>query len=183
MKFQRSLQAALLAWLCAACGTTAPSRFFTLTALEPTEETGETPAMNLVDSVQVADYLQRPQLIRRNSAVEIEVDEYSRWAEPIDLAFARVLEQDLRVLLGARAASGSRVGCVVTRFEQDIDGQAVLEVTYTLRSADTAQLPRSRSWIARALLSSPADPAALAAALDGLVHDFARALAAQVPQP
>lgn len=183
MKFQRPLQAALLAWLCAACGTTAPSRFFALTALEPRAEQGEAAVAWSIESVRVAPYLQRPQMVRRTSAVELAVDEYHRWAEPLDLALARVIEGDLRVHLGAPGTAGTRVSCTITRFEQDEHGRAVLEADYTLRAADPARPPRSRSWIARAPLSSPADPAALAAALDGLVHDFARALAAEIPEP
>lgn len=167
--------AALLA-LCAACGTTSASRFFALTALEP-EGTGGAVAPGVLDPVQVADYLRRPQMLRRRSAVELEIDEYSRWAEPLDLALTRVLEQDLGVLLGERAA-GARLSCSVTRFEQDEEGRAVLEARYTLRPADAARLPRARTWIARAPLSRRGDAAALAQALDGLVHDFARALAA-----
>lgn len=174
----RFLAPAALLTLCGACGTTAPSRFFTLTALESDGAGGDTAAAALVDKVEVAEYLQRPQIVRRRSAVEIEVDEYSRWAEPLDLALARVLEQDLRVLLGARAGSTTRVACSVTRFEADADGNAVLEAKYTLRSVDGEPAPRSHTWIARAPLAERGDPAALASALDGLVHDFARALAA-----
>lgn len=176
----RSLVATTLAATVAACGSTAPSRFFALTALEPQAAQGEVPAASVIESVRVADYLQRPQLVRRSSKVEIEVDEYSRWAEPLDLALARVLAQDLRVHLAAQPASGTRVNCVVTRFEQDADGRAVLESTYTLNAHDPQRSSRTRTWIARADLSSPTDPAALAAALDGLVHEFARALAADV---
>lgn len=171
------LPAALLA-LCAACGTTSPSRFFALSALE-SDGTGGNAAV-VVDPVQVADYLKRPQLVRRQSAVELEVDEYSRWAEPLDLALTRVLDQDLRVLLGAGAGGVTRVACSVTRFEEDVDGSAVLEASYTLRSVDGPQDPRAQAWIARAPLAERGDPAALAAALDGLVHDFARALAAAI---
>jgi uncharacterized lipoprotein YmbA len=180
MKLLRTLAAATLASLSAACGTTAPSRFFALTSLEPEAAQGETPASSPIESVRIAQYLQRPQMVRRTSSVEIEVDEYNRWAEPLDLALARVLEGDLRVLLGVQAASGMRASCTFTRFERDAQGRAVLEASFTLRGADPARAPLARTWIARRELAAPDDPAELAAALDGLVHDFARALAADI---
>lgn len=175
----RSLTPAAVLVLGAACGSTSASRFFTLTALEAEGPLADAGALALVEPVRVADYLQRPQLVRRRSAVELEVDEYSRWAEPLDLALTRVLDQDLRVLLDPAAQVRMRVACSVTRFEQDVEGRAVLEASFTLRDVEGTSAPRTRTWIGRAPLDD-GDPAALAEALDGLVHELARAIAGEL---
>jgi uncharacterized lipoprotein YmbA len=175
----RCLAAAALLLLSAACGTTAQSRFFALTALEVESSPADAGALELVEPVRVADYLQRPQLVRRRSALELDVDEYSRWAEPLDLALTRVLGQDLRVLLGPQATARTRVACSVTRFEQDVEGSAVVEATFVLRDVEGDAAPRTRSWIGRAPLAGD-DSAALAEALDGLVHELARAIASEL---
>lgn len=179
----RSLVPAALLVVCAACGTTAASRFFALTALESGQQASDAGALDRVEPVRVADYLQRPQLVRRRSAVELEVDEYSRWAEPLDLALTRVLDQDLRVLLAAEPRAQTRVACSVTRFEQDVEGRAVLEAVFELRDVSGASAPRARTWIGRAELEHDGDPEALAEALDGLVHELARAIAAEIVAP
>jgi uncharacterized lipoprotein YmbA len=91
-----------------------------------------------------------------------------------------VLDQDLRVLLGPRADVRIRVACSVTRFEQDVEGRAVVEATYALRHVEGAFEPRTRTWIGRAPVEGNGDPAALAEALDDLVHELARAIAAEL---
>jgi len=170
----------LLTALSAGCGSTSASRFFALSTLATEGTGGPTPLADVVERVQVADYLQRPQLVRRRGAVELEVLEYDRWAEPLDLALTRVLNQDLRALLGAALPAGPRVNCSVLRFEEDADGSAVLEARYTVRPADAGQAPRSRTWIARSNPARAGDPASLAEALAALVHELARALAAEL---
>ena len=179
----RTLAALMLA-ACAGCGSTAPSRFFALTALEPGAEPAAGEVLVLVDPVGVAEYLDRPQLVRRTSAVELEVDDYSRWAEPLDEALTRVLASDLRQLLASDRAGPDagivRVACHVSRFEADEQGRAVLEARWTITPIAPAGSERRSSWLGRTDLRHPDDPAELAAALDALVHDLARALATEL---
>jgi uncharacterized lipoprotein YmbA len=176
--------AALLLIACAACGSTSPSRFFALAALEPGSESARGSAVVQLDPVQVAEYLDRPQLVRRAGAVELEVDEFHRWAEPLDLALTRVLDADLRQLLGSDAAGSEapllRLTCRVSRFERDAEGRAVLEAHWTLAPISFEGAGRRGVWLQQAPLERPGDPAELATSLDGLVHELARALAAEV---
>lgn len=174
----------LLLVACAACGSTAPSRFFALNALEPGSESARGSALVVVEPVRVAEYLERPQLVRRASAVELDVDEYSRWAEPLDAALTRVLDADLRLLLDSERAGSdapfARVTVHVTRFERDAEGRAVLGADWSVTPQSPPGATRRGTWLERAPLERPDDPAQLAVALDGLVHDLARALAGEV---
>lgn len=176
--------ALLLLVACAACGSTSPSRFFALAALEPGSEPARGSAVVQLDGVSVAEYLERPQLVRRASAVELEVDEFHRWAEPLDEALTRVLDADLRQLLGSNAAGPQapvlRLTCRVTRFERDAEGSAVLEAHWSLVPISFEGQGRRGTWMQQQPLERPGDPGELAASLDGLVHEFARALAAEI---
>lgn len=52
-----------------------------------------------LDAVAMPDYLLRRDLLRRESDFKLHYDNTRRWAEPLDLAIQRVLEQRLESLL------------------------------------------------------------------------------------
>ncbi len=87
------------------CGTTRPSRFY---ALEPLPEAAQSvadtggPSVN-VGPVVISEGLDRPQMITRLGANELAIHEYDRWSEPLAGNVARVLTEDLSVLLGSQS--------------------------------------------------------------------------------
>lgn len=92
----------------AGCITPDPSpnaSFFRLesAAAGPVEGASEELAL-IVGPIEVADYLQRPQMVRRVGEHQISYDELNRWAEPLQKSISTVLVQDLTTLLGTQRA-------------------------------------------------------------------------------
>jgi hypothetical protein len=87
----------------AACGTTAPTRFYTLSSLPGSAESPR-PAHPLaigIGPVDLPAYLDRPEIVTRRGPNELELSEFHRWAEPLGDNVTRVLVEDLSVLLAA----------------------------------------------------------------------------------
>jgi uncharacterized protein len=102
----RSVMALLAAGALAGCVSlkrTAEARFFTL---RPVAERPTTPAANnpgggvvAVLPVSLPSFLERPQLVAWTGPGEVPIDEFLRWAEPLDASAQRVLADDLARLL------------------------------------------------------------------------------------
>ncbi len=77
-------------------GVSAPSRFYTLSPViqEPVSE--KVTASVGIDRVQVARYLDRPQIITQTlGSLEISLSETNRWIEPLSNLVQRILSEDL----------------------------------------------------------------------------------------
>ena len=99
------LLASMMIMVVSGCGAvTAPSDFYTLKPLTAGQET--TPAQGGVKDLVVGigpvswpEYLDRPQLITRESPIRVRVNEFHRWAGPPQEDFLRVLTQNISLLL------------------------------------------------------------------------------------
>src|SRR5512135_2395711 len=88
----------LLAFLIGGCVGSPPTKLYTLTALgAPAAETRPeaTPAVVAVGPVVLPDYIDRPQIITRKSAYQLELAAYDHWAAPMYDMVPRVLAEDL----------------------------------------------------------------------------------------
>jgi uncharacterized lipoprotein YmbA len=97
---------ALVCLLLSACADLSakpdPSRFFTLTPVTPAQAAGATNpshARLLSLGIRFPGYLDREQIVTRVSQHRLDLSENDRWAEPLQENFARVLSQNLSVLL------------------------------------------------------------------------------------
>jgi uncharacterized lipoprotein YmbA len=110
------------------CGTTPPSKFYTLEAMsgsEPTQTTTEKRS-NLhigIGPVQFAEYLQRSQIVTRTNSAEVSLAETHRWAEPLNNNFSRILAENLSILIGT-----DKISLHPSRNWSDIDYQVVINV-------------------------------------------------------
>src|SRR5262245_41765004 len=145
---QRSLLLALLiaAGLPAlgACGSTPPSRFYTLEAVAAADAPAKDAGGIAVDvgPVMLARGLDRAQVVPRIGPNEVELHDYSRWAEPLEDNVTRVLAENLSVALGTQRVGtipGSetrepswRVTVDVLRFESGADGKSLLVARWRL---------------------------------------------------
>lgn len=79
-----------------------PTRFFVLAAAADTSRVGALdPSKGVgLGPIEIPNYLQRPELIVRESATEIRPSSFDRWSEPLDKGIARVLAQNLSSALG-----------------------------------------------------------------------------------
>ncbi len=90
---------------CVSLRRTEQARFFVLRAeaAPPSGEAAE-PRSGLVGllPVRLPGHLNRPQLVTENGPNELIIDEFARWAEPLEPALTRVLAENLATLLPDR---------------------------------------------------------------------------------
>ena len=126
----------------AACGTSPPTRFYTLDPAPPAAPpavSARVPPVR-VDAVHVPPVFDRPELVRETAANEVRVDDFARWSAPLGETARRALTADL----AARLPQGAVVfpeapkpadgrGLVVDILSlSHTGGQAVLDVSWTL---------------------------------------------------
>ena len=119
-----------------------PSRFFTLAPLPQTEQlharsNDKTNGLFVaIAPIRFPGYLDREQIVTRAAPNRLAILENDRWAEPLEENFARVLVQNLGVLLGGASVirypwqNSQRPTCQieieVLRFEPSADHQVEL---------------------------------------------------------
>src|SRR5512147_3116333 len=94
------------------------------------------PAVIAIGSVNLPDYLDRPQIVTRQSAYELQLAPDDRWASPLYEMVPRVLVDDImqrlptdRIVLFPEIGGVNfdyRIAVEVSRFDVDADGEAVL---------------------------------------------------------
>jgi uncharacterized lipoprotein YmbA len=104
-----ALRNALMVFLLAGCSTFSPrpdpSRFFTLSSLPPVEQASQKNStirekMFLgIGPIKFPGYLNRQEIVVRSAQNRFEVSENDRWAEPLEENFARVLSENVALLL------------------------------------------------------------------------------------
>ena len=86
------------------CGTSQPSHFYLLRALSPASasDLSETKQSSLsigLGPVTFPEYLNRPQIVTKAGAHEVELAEFHKWAEPLKENVVNVLQENLSGLL------------------------------------------------------------------------------------
>ena len=159
----------------AACAST-PSKFYTLS---PTAEPGGTTASYsvAVGPVSVPAMIDRPQMVVRVGPNQVGIDEFNRWASPLQSDMARVVAENLAKILGTplvsvfpqstAAGASYRVLIDVMRFESAPGKSATLDAVWTVRGAK-----EGASRAGRTTVSEPAADGSTAA----LVAAHSRAL-------
>ena len=191
----RSVAVCAVAALClAACGSTPPSRYFSLspTVAVAGPEPAERVSLGL-GPIRMPDYLQRTQLVTRGAGQELSVHQYSRWAEPLSKAFHRILAVDVDnavdglVVVGfpwdfdAVAELDYRLLGDVTRFEADQSGRVILDVQWGVVDLDTdtrVVLPRRTRYETQA--ASAGDPASVTSAMNEALGKLGQDIAVEM---
>jgi uncharacterized lipoprotein YmbA len=162
-----SLKSLLLAFvmimLVSGCGgVTSPSDFYMLKPVTAGQETTSTQSglKDLVVGVGPAtfpEYLNRPQLITRESPIKVRVNEFQRWAGPLQKDFLQVLAENISILLesdkvlahpwGDYFSVGYKVPLDVQQFD-GAPGEAVfLNVRWAILGSDDKVLVTRKSVI------------------------------------
>jgi uncharacterized lipoprotein YmbA len=134
---------ALVAAAVSGCGTTAPSRFYTL---DPTAVSDGAAPVNypiMVGPVSVPATVDRPEFVVETAPNRVDVDEFNRWAAPLNDAVAQAVAGDLVKLLGTPNVAAAplanfdpayRVTIDVQRFESVPGHSALVEAMWTVHS-------------------------------------------------
>ncbi len=182
---------------CVSLKRTPEARFFVLRSLvEPPEAPvgpGPAPLVGVLP-VRVPGHLERPQLVTWTGPGELRIDEYLRWAEPIDTGVTRTLAENLDALLPAHSVIRSpwpaaatpfcRVRVALRVFGLQEDGEVRLEGRWMLLpgKGERPLVNRSTS-LRRGPLpkgSAGVDAAAGVEAMSALLADLAKEIASAV---
>jgi uncharacterized lipoprotein YmbA len=183
-----TLRATLLfaAALAAACASSPQPRYYRLVAQAIPAAAADDRAV-IVGPFQLAEYLARPQIVTQADANRMTINDFDRWAEPLDANFQSVVAANVGRLLGSDRVlefpaqtilkDARRVSGRVVRFDVDASGEAVLEVQWGIADATggVQQSGRMSRYTARA---EDGSTAASVAALNATVTDFSADVAA-----
>lgn len=151
----------LLAAIAGGCAT-APSRFYNLTATAMSDGTHTANYAVAVGPVSVPALVDRPQFTVQIAPNRVMIDEFNRWAAPLNDSIARVVAADLAVLLGTPRVATTplvnfdpayRVTINVLRFESHqstaLNNEGVLVEVVWVVSRAAGGAARSGHTIAR----------------------------------
>jgi hypothetical protein len=196
MRIPASCIVVVLTALGVACASSPTPRYFRLTAAaEPAAGTGTGTSSGaaIVGPFQLAEYLDRPQIVTRDGENGVTVADFERWAEPLDANFQSVVTANVARLLGSDRIleypaqtilkPERRVTGRISRLDVDTQGRAVLEVQWGVLDASGAAAGpggqpgrRSRYETQAADASYAARVAAMNAAVTAFSADVAAAL-------
>ncbi len=141
--------------------------------------------------VRIPDHLERPQLVVWAAPNELRIDEFLRWAEPLDAGITRTLADDLQALLPsdrvvrapwpASTRPRCRLATELRVFGTQPDGRVTIEGSYTLLSpAEDRALVRRSFALARPAQAGSWDPGRSVEAMSELLSELAKQIAASV---
>jgi uncharacterized lipoprotein YmbA len=149
--------------LASACASSPPSRFYTLTPLPEAEQrraeiSGGRLAVG-IGPVVFPQFLDRPQLVVRDSANRLTLEEFNRWGGTVQDDFLRVWGENLAYLLDtsrilifpseSRMPLDFRVTAEVVSFEGRADADAVLKVRWSVMDERLQRALASREDVYR----------------------------------
>jgi uncharacterized lipoprotein YmbA len=144
------IAAALLA--VAGCATTPPPTFYQLEEPASTQLSGLERGIAIgVGPVNVPAYLDRPQIVIRDTAHRLELSEFNQWAEPLKNSIMRVIGVNLSNMLETTRVFKIprrdrtipiefRIAIDIARFDGKLGGDALLVARWTLYSRDEKAL-------------------------------------------
>ncbi len=147
----------------AALGTgcaSAPSRFYTLSPTAEPGEAAETCSV-AVGPVHIPAMVDRPHMVVNAGLNEVGIDEFKRWASPLQSEIARVVAENLATKLGTKmvsvfpqsTATGAsyRVIIDVIRFDSAPGKSATLDAIWKVRGAKEGGLRVGRTTVKEAV--------------------------------
>ena len=97
--FHLFIASAFAAVVAAGCAS-APSKFYTLDATAKSDGGADAHFAIVVGPITVPAEVDRPQFTVQSAPNRVTIDEFNRWAEPLNEGIARVVAADLATLLG-----------------------------------------------------------------------------------
>ena len=171
-----------------------PARFYLLSALLNTEAASmgasgaQGPTIG-VGPVTLPRYTDRPQIVTRTGPYELQLAEFDRWAESLEANFARVLADNLSLLIPASRVAVSpwprataidyQVIIDVTHFLSQVGGESLLIADWTLLKGEGPQAltsGQSRLSASTAGQDYAAIVAAMSQTVASLSHEIATAI-------
>lgn len=186
---------------CALSKPSSPVSFYTLGSPPLPAETRQGPTLLVIDPVKVPAYLERSQMVTRLDDYQLSIEEFHRWAEPLETGVQRYLSTALAqhfpqtLVLEQQPARATdhalRLRVQLESFEvKPSEGLALLQARVHLSQRPqlaTAETQRATfaQEIAFAYAQGPQqslEPENYAAALNGALDQLVQALAERISQ-
>jgi uncharacterized protein len=146
----------ILAALLTGCGSSPPSRFYTLSAARGTA-TASSNISVIVGPVAVPAAVDRPQIVVDIGPNQVRLEEFNRWAAPLQNGIARVVADNLvqmlgtpRVTLSAQTLSADadyRAAIDVQNFQSTPEESAALDAVWTVRRSKDGKSETGRTTV------------------------------------
>jgi uncharacterized lipoprotein YmbA len=178
-----------LATLATGCASTPPSRFYTLSAASGPAATSAKLSI-AVGPVSVPAVVDRPQIVVDIGPNQVRLEEFNRWAAPLQNNIARVVADNLvqmlgtpRVTLAAQSLSADadyRAAIEVQSFQSVPGEAAIVDAVWTVRRIKDGKTELGRTTVRETVQEQNYDALAAAhsRALARLSQDIAAAVRA-----
>jgi uncharacterized lipoprotein YmbA len=146
--------------LAAGCGTSPPARFYTLSATA-TPAAAPSNLLVAVGPVTIPSVVDRPEIVVSLGRNELWLDEYNRWAAPLQDNLARAVAENLVAMLGTPRVilypqqlatdPDYRVAIEIRTFESMPASAIRLDAVWTLRRAKDGKTETGRTSVREAV--------------------------------
>jgi len=182
--------------LAAGCASTPPSRFYTLSAAAAPSTAAAGSLVIVVGPVSVPAVVDRLEIVVSSGSNELKLDEFNRWASPLQDNLSRVIVENLVAILGTRrvtlfpqmpsTAAQYRVAIEVHGFESAIGTSTTLDAVWTVRRTTDGSAETGRTAVRESVRDNSYDALAAAhslavARLSQDIADAVRALDRAAP--
>ena len=179
-------------------GSTPPTHFYLVPSLTsgdtaPPASAGQRDLTLGVGPVTVPPYLDRPQIVTRTSRAKLTLADFDQWAGPLADTIARVLSEDLSLLIPtervvlypwSRAIDPDyQITVEVLQFDRGPGGEVVLAARWSLLDRDGKELVLRTSRLSQAAGGTDYEAAvtAMGRTLEALARDMAATLRSMAP--
>lgn len=142
--------------LAAGCSTSPPSRFYTLAATATATSTSQLSTRVIaVGPVTVPSIVDRPEFVVSTGPNEVRLDDFNRWASPLQDNLSRAIAENLVAILGTprvvrfpqtlATEPDYRVAIEVRTFESTPGKSTVLDAVWTVRRAKDGRTSTGRT--------------------------------------
>jgi uncharacterized lipoprotein YmbA len=185
--------AILLVAVAAGCGGSAPSRFYTLDSTAVSDGASATVGSVMVGPVSIPASVDRSQFVVQVAPNRVQVEEFNRWASPLNDSIARAIAGDLVTQLGnpdvvagtlANLDPTYRVTIDIQRFESVPGKTATIEAVWVVRKSAGGATRSGRTVASESVQGNGFDALAAAhsRALARVSGDIAAAIRSEASQ-
>jgi hypothetical protein len=194
--FQKtSLLVLLISVLLVGCGSSPPpTEFYTLNSLgSMTQKTDPADAdQNIaigIGPVEIPEILDRPQIVTRTGPNKLKMDEFHRWAGPLEAGFAQVLAENISLLLATDKVAvypwevdfkpHYRIALDIRYFEGQWGENVVLDVVWRVSGQESQKIQTVKASVIKEPLPA-ADYEALVAAKSKTIAQLSREIVQEI---
>ena len=140
------------------CASTPPTRFFVLSSVSGSEKMrkpeGERCFAIGIGPVKIPEYLNQPEIVTRITQNEVRLDEFAKWAEPLEDNISRALAENFSSLLclrsivifpwGRQTPIDYRIDVHVIQMDGVLGENAFLDVSWSIADGADPEETRPR---------------------------------------